>query len=153
VLDDYPEEELGGIQEALEYMGLEAGKPISGTGIDVAFIGSCTNGRISDLREAANIARGHHVAKNVKALVVPGSQQVSKQAVAEGLDRIFEDAGFEWREAGCSMCLAMNPDITDEPCNGCRSRHQRLCHRCPRDRQTNSWLTACYFRAAKRNGL
>ena len=125
VLDDYPEEELGGIQEALEYMGLEAGKPISGTGIDVAFIGSCTNGRISDLREAANIARGHHVAKNVKALVVPGSQQVSKQAVAEGLDRIFEDAGFEWREAGCSMCLAMNPDklIGNQVCASSSNRN------------------------------
>ena len=78
--------------------------------IDVAFIGSCTNGRISDLREAASIAKGHHVAPGVKALVVPGSQLVREQAMREGLDKVFEAAGFEWRGAGCSMCLAMNPD-------------------------------------------
>ena len=78
--------------------------------IDVAFIGSCTNGRISDLREAAKVAKGRKVSSHVKALVVPGSQQVRAQAEAEGLHEIFKAAGFQWREAGCSMCLAMNPD-------------------------------------------
>ncbi|MEZ6046274.1 MAG: 3-isopropylmalate dehydratase large subunit [Planctomycetaceae bacterium] len=109
-LANYSKDDQAGIQEAFDYMGLEAGQAIKGLNIDVAFIGSCTNGRISDLREAAQIAKGRHVAENVKALVVPGSQQVLKQAVAEGLDKIFEEAGFEWRGAGCSMCLAMNPD-------------------------------------------
>ncbi|MGB3494833.1 MAG: aconitase family protein, partial [Elainellaceae cyanobacterium] len=80
------------------------------TKVDVCFIGSCTNGRISDLREAARVAEGHSVSSHVKAFVVPGSEQVKQQAEAEGLDRIFEAAGFEWRDAGCSMCLAMNPD-------------------------------------------
>ncbi|MEZ6060686.1 MAG: 3-isopropylmalate dehydratase large subunit [Planctomycetaceae bacterium] len=98
------------IKEALEFMGLEEGQPVRGTKIDVAFIGSCTNGRISDLREAASVAEGHKVAPNVKAIVVPGSQLVREQAMKEGLDKIFEAAGFEWRGAGCSMCLAMNPD-------------------------------------------
>ncbi len=97
-------------EEALGFMGLRAGEPIAGTRIDVAFIGSCTNGRISDLREAARVARGGHVAPHVRALVVPGSQEVQRQAVEEGLDEIFRAAGFEWREPGCSMCLAMNPD-------------------------------------------
>ncbi len=107
---DYSEEEQAGIREAYEYMDLQPGQPITGVKVDVTFIGSCTNGRISDLREAAAIAKGQKVAEGVKALVVPGSQQVLKQAVAEGLDKIFEEAGFEWRAAGCSMCLAMNPD-------------------------------------------
>ena len=98
------------VAEALEFMSFKGGMPIAGTKIDVAFIGSCTNGRISDLREAARIVKGQHVAKHVKALVVPGSQSVRKAAEAEGLDKIFSDAGFEWRGAGCSMCLAMNPD-------------------------------------------
>ena len=98
------------IREALDFMGMTEGQPIKGTKIDVAFIGSCTNGRISDLREAARVVEGHHVSPHVKAIVVPGSQIVRKQAMAEGLDKIFEAAGFEWREAGCSMCLAMNPD-------------------------------------------
>ncbi len=98
------------IREALEFMGLQEGQPIRGTKIDVAFIGSCTNSRISDLREAARIAEGHHVAPHVRAIVVPGSQLVRDQAMSEGLHTIFENAGFEWREAGCSMCLAMNPD-------------------------------------------
>ncbi|MEX1095019.1 MAG: 3-isopropylmalate dehydratase large subunit, partial [Planctomycetales bacterium] len=98
------------IREAFDFMGLEEGQPIEGVKIDVAFIGSCTNSRISDLREAAEVVRGRHVAEGVRALVVPGSQLVRKQAMAEGLDRIFSEAGFEWREAGCSMCLAMNPD-------------------------------------------
>ena len=98
------------IAEALEYMGFGGGETISGTKIDVAFIGSCTNGRLSDLREAARVAKGRRVAKGVKALVVPGSQSVRAAAEKEGLDAIFRDAGFEWRGAGCSMCLAMNPD-------------------------------------------
>ena len=99
-----------GIRDAFDYMDLKEQQPIRGLKIDVAFIGSCTNGRISDLREAAAIAKGRHVATGVKALVVPGSQQVREQAISEGLDKIFEAAGFQWREAGCSMCLAMNPD-------------------------------------------
>lgn len=99
-----------GISDAFTYMDLHENQPIQGVKIDVAFIGSCTNGRISDLREAAAIARGRKVAAGVKALVVPGSQLVRQQAMAEGLDKVFEAAGFEWREAGCSMCLAMNPD-------------------------------------------
>jgi 3-isopropylmalate/(R)-2-methylmalate dehydratase large subunit len=96
--------------EALAFMGLRAGQPMKGTRIDVAFVGSCTNARLSDLREAARIVRGHRVAPHVKALVVPGSQAVRAAAEREGLDRLFLDAGFEWRGAGCSMCLAMNPD-------------------------------------------
>ena len=99
-----------GIRDAFEYMDLKEQQPIRGVKIDVAFIGSCTNGRISDLREAAAIAKGRHVAAGVKALVVPGSQLVRDQAISEGLDKIFEAAGFQWRAAGCSMCLAMNPD-------------------------------------------
>lgn len=97
-------------QEAYEYMDLAPGSPILGTPVDVCFIGSCTNGRISDLREAARIAQGHQVANGVKAFVVPGSERVKVQAEAEGLHKVFQAAGFEWREAGCSMCLAMNPD-------------------------------------------
>jgi 3-isopropylmalate/(R)-2-methylmalate dehydratase large subunit len=98
------------IGEALEFMGLTAGQRISGTRIDVAFVGSCTNARLSDLREAARVIRGGHVAPHVRALVVPGSQAVRLAAEREGLDRVFIDAGFDWRGAGCSMCLAMNPD-------------------------------------------
>jgi 3-isopropylmalate/(R)-2-methylmalate dehydratase large subunit len=97
-------------QEAYDYMDLLPGQPIKGTKIDVCFIGSCTNGRITDLREAAKIAAGRQVATGVKAFVVPGSERVKKAAEAEGLDKIFIAAGFEWREPGCSMCLAMNPD-------------------------------------------
>ncbi|MEA5553026.1 3-isopropylmalate dehydratase large subunit [Anabaena cylindrica UHCC 0172] len=97
-------------EEAYRYMDLYPGQPIQGTKIDVCFIGSCTNGRISDLREAAKIAQGRQVAAGVKAFVVPGSERVKKEAEAEGLDKIFQAAGFEWREPGCSMCLAMNPD-------------------------------------------
>jgi len=97
-------------EEALTFMGFKAGSRVEGTKIDVAFIGSCTNGRLSDLEEAARIVNGRHVAPHVKALVVPGSQSVSRAAVAKGLDKIFSKAGFEWRGAGCSMCLAMNPD-------------------------------------------
>ena len=108
--DEYPPEERAGVAEALEFMELEAGQGISGQAIDVAFIGSCTNSRLSDLRAAAAIAHGRQVAEGVRALVVPGSQKVAEQAESEGLDRIFLEAGFQWRAAGCSMCLAMNPD-------------------------------------------
>jgi 3-isopropylmalate/(R)-2-methylmalate dehydratase large subunit len=94
----------------LSYMGLSAGQALSGLPVDVVFIGSCTNSRIEDLRAAAAIARGRHVAPGVRALVVPGSGLVKLEAEAEGLDRVFLEAGFEWREAGCSMCLGMNPD-------------------------------------------
>jgi 3-isopropylmalate/(R)-2-methylmalate dehydratase large subunit len=96
--------------EALAFMGFRAGAPVKGTRIDVAFVGSCTNARLSDLREAARIVSGQRVSPHVKALVVPGSQAVRAAAEREGLDRVFLDAGFEWRGAGCSMCLAMNPD-------------------------------------------
>ncbi|HSC28072.1 MAG TPA: 3-isopropylmalate dehydratase large subunit [Vicinamibacterales bacterium] len=105
-----PPAERAALSEALDFMGFRGGEPIQGTRIDVAFLGSCTNGRLSDLREAARIARGHHVAPHVRALVVPGSQAVRIAAEREGLDRVFSDAGFEWRGAGCSMCLAMNQD-------------------------------------------
>jgi 3-isopropylmalate/(R)-2-methylmalate dehydratase large subunit len=105
-----PDDERASLDEAYAYMGLRPGEPVAGTPIDVAFIGSCTNGRISDLREAARVARTGRVAPGVKALVVPGSQAVARQAVEEGLDEVFREAGFEWRLAGCSMCLAMNPD-------------------------------------------
>jgi 3-isopropylmalate/(R)-2-methylmalate dehydratase large subunit len=103
-------ESSAGTEEALAFMGFHGGDRICGTRIDVAFVGSCTNARLSDLREAARIVRGHRVAKHVTALVVPGSQAVRAAAEQEGLDRVFTDAGFEWRGAGCSMCLAMNPD-------------------------------------------
>ncbi len=106
----YPSTEHTVIREALQFMDLKEGQPIKGLKIDVAFIGSCTNSRISDLREAAAVAKGRHVANGVRALVVPGSQLVRDQAIREGLDLIFTEAGFDWREAGCSMCLAMNPD-------------------------------------------
>jgi 3-isopropylmalate/(R)-2-methylmalate dehydratase large subunit len=96
------------IEIALDYMGLEPGAPIAGTPVDWVFIGSCTNSRLSDLRAAAEIARGRKVAPGVRAWVVPGSETVKRDAVAEGLDKIFTDAGFEWREPGCSMCLAAN---------------------------------------------
>jgi len=103
-------DEKASIEEALAYMKLPAGAPIKGTPIDVAFLGSCTNGRLSDFQEVAKFIKGRKVAKNVKALAVPGSQIVALQCAKLGLDQIFRDAGFEWREAGCSMCLAMNPD-------------------------------------------
>jgi 3-isopropylmalate/(R)-2-methylmalate dehydratase large subunit len=98
------------VEDALSYMGFQPGQPIAGTKIDVAFIGSCTNSRLSDLREAARVVRGRHVAPHVKALVVPGSVSVRRAAEREGLHELFRDAGFEWRESGCSMCLGMNPD-------------------------------------------
>ena len=105
-----PEEDRFVAEEAYQYMDLAPGAAIKGTKVDVCFIGSCTNGRISDLREAAKVAKGRTVAEGIKAFVVPGSERVKQVAEAEGLDKIFEAAGFEWREAGCSMCLAMNPD-------------------------------------------
>jgi 3-isopropylmalate/(R)-2-methylmalate dehydratase large subunit len=98
------------LAKALRYMDLEAGKPLLGHPLDVVFIGSCTNSRISDLRSAANILRGRKVHPGLRVMVVPGSQQVKAQAQAEGLDQIFRDAGADWREAGCSMCIAMNGD-------------------------------------------
>ena len=109
-LSAFTEAERPGVQEALSYMDFEPGQKIAGTRVDVAFIGSCTNGRLSDLREAARVVRGRKVAPGVRALVVPGSQQVRAAAEAEGLHELFAEAGFQWRDAGCSMCLAMNPD-------------------------------------------
>ncbi len=98
------------LEKALAYMGLQAGQPIAGQPIDVVFLGSCTNGRISDLRAAASVLRGRKVDASVRMLVVPGSEAVKRQAEAEGLDHVFKDAGAEWREPGCSMCIAMNGD-------------------------------------------
>jgi len=98
------------LDKALRYMGLRPGQRLLGQAIDVVFIGSCTNSRLSDLRQAAGVFRGRKVAAGVRVLVVPGSQPIKKQAEAEGLDRIFKEAGAEWREAGCSMCIAMNGD-------------------------------------------
>ncbi|HNX04979.1 MAG TPA: 3-isopropylmalate dehydratase large subunit [Opitutales bacterium] len=123
--DEVPEDQKAGVVEALEFMKFKAGTPIKGIPIDVAFIGSCTNGRLSDLREVAAFVKGRHVNKRVKALVVPGSQIVAIQAVKEGLDKVFSDAGFEWRGAGCSMCLAMNPDklIGDQVCASSSNRN------------------------------
>ena len=109
-LDAFADADRSTVEEAFEYMDFEPGQRIAGTKVDVAFIGSCTNGRLSDLREAARVARGRKVASGVRALVVPGSQQVRAAAEAEGLHEIFAEAGFQWRGAGCSMCLAMNPD-------------------------------------------
>lgn len=99
------------MERKLKYMGLQGGTPIEGVKIDWAFIGSCTNSRLSDLRIAANIVRGKKVAKGVNALVVPGSTNVKKQAEALGLDQVFLDAGFEWRESACSLCAGMNADV------------------------------------------
>ncbi|MEJ2590689.1 MAG: 3-isopropylmalate dehydratase large subunit [Candidatus Thiodiazotropha sp.] len=123
--DEADEVKADGMRRALEYMGLEAGTPISEIPVDKVFIGSCTNSRIEDLRAAAAVARGRRVAGNVKqALVVPGSGLVKAQAEAEGLDKIFVEAGFEWREPGCSMCLAMNADRL-EPGERCASTSNR----------------------------
>ncbi len=108
--EDVPFASAEDARRALEYMGLVPGTPVTEIPVDVVFIGSCTNGRIEDLRTAARVLRGRKVAASVRALVVPGSEAVRHQAEAEGLDRIFLEAGAEWRKAGCSMCLAMNPD-------------------------------------------
>jgi 3-isopropylmalate/(R)-2-methylmalate dehydratase large subunit len=105
-------------------MGLRAGEPIEEIKIDRVFLGSCTNARIEDLRAAASVVRGYHVATTVRAMVVPGSQSVKAQAEKEGLDRVFTEAGFDWREPGCSMCLGMNPDIL-EPGERCASTSNR----------------------------
>ncbi|MBN2218402.1 MAG: 3-isopropylmalate dehydratase large subunit [Pirellulales bacterium] len=110
--------------DALHYMDLAPGTPIADIAVDRVFIGSCTNGRIEDLRAAAVVARGNRVAAGVEAIVVPGSGQVKRQAEAEGLDRVFTEAGFEWREPGCSMCLAMNPDRL-EPGQRCAATSNR----------------------------
>jgi 3-isopropylmalate/(R)-2-methylmalate dehydratase large subunit len=111
---DVSARERPAVAEALDFMGFNPGDRISGTRIDVAFLGSCTNARLSDLREAARVVRGRKVAPHVQALVVPGSQAVRAAAEREGLDRVFVEAGFDWRGAGCSMCLAMNQDrLTD----------------------------------------
>ena len=122
---DVPEAQRASVEEALAYMKLEPGQPIAGTPIDVAFIGSCTNGRISDLREAARVAQKGTVQPGIRTLVVPGSQAVAQQAEEEGLDEIFRAAGFDWREPGCSMCLAMNPDKLsgDEVCASASNRN------------------------------
>ena len=118
-------DEKAGIIEALEYMKLPAGQPIKGTKINVAFLGSCTNGRLSDFREVAKYIKGRKVAAGVKAIAVPGSQIVALQCEKEGIDKVLAEAGFEWRAAGCSMCLAMNPDklIGDQLCASSSNRN------------------------------
>lgn len=123
--DAVSDDERQSIVEALSYMKLSEGKPIMGTKIDVAFMGSCTNARLSDFKEVAKYLKGHHVAAGVKALAVPGSQIVGELCIALGIDKIFKDAGFEWREAGCSMCLAMNPDklVGDQICASSSNRN------------------------------
>lgn len=121
----FDSKEKASVEEAIEYMKVIPGSPIKGTPIDVAFIGSCTNGRLSDLEEVASQLNGHRVKDGIKAIVVPGSQIVSKLAEEKGLDQIFRNAGFEWRYAGCSMCLAMNPDklIGDQLCASSSNRN------------------------------
>jgi 3-isopropylmalate/(R)-2-methylmalate dehydratase large subunit len=108
--DAVPESSDAGFRKALDYMQIEAGKSLLGKPVDVVFIGSCTNGRLSDLRAAAGVLKGRRVADRVRLLVVPGSHEVKRQAEAEGLDEIVRAAGGEWREPGCSMCIAMNGD-------------------------------------------
>jgi 3-isopropylmalate/(R)-2-methylmalate dehydratase large subunit len=112
------------VHRALEYMALEPGTPLAEIPVDRVFIGSCTNARIEDLRSAADVVRGRQVAGSVRAMVVPGSMQVKREAEAEGLDQLFRDAGFEWREPGCSMCLGMNPDVL-APGERCASTSNR----------------------------
>lgn len=114
----------GAAERALVYMGLEPGTAVREIAVDTVFLGSCTNGRMEDLRAAADVLRGRKVRPGMRALVVPGSMQVKAQAEQEGLDRVFSDAGFEWREAGCSMCLGMNPDIL-QPGERCASTSNR----------------------------
>jgi 3-isopropylmalate/(R)-2-methylmalate dehydratase large subunit len=124
VTDSVPEPASDGDERALKYMGLEPGTPIQEIRLDRIFIGSCTNSRIGDLRAAAEVVKGRRVASSVAAMVVPGSQQVAAQAEAEGLDEVFRAAGFDWRSAGCSMCLGMNPD-TLAPGERCASTSNR----------------------------
>jgi 3-isopropylmalate/(R)-2-methylmalate dehydratase large subunit len=112
------------MQRALDYMGLTPGTPLTEIAVDKVFIGSCTNGRIEDLRAVAELAKGRKVAEGVQAMVVPGSGLVKEQAEEEGLDKILVEAGFEWREPGCSMCLAMNADRL-EPGERCASTSNR----------------------------
>ena len=116
--------ERDSLTKALHYMDLEAGAPLIGHKVNVVFIGSCTNSRISDLRSAAALLKGRKVSPKVRVMVVPGSQTVKRAAEQEGLHRIFQDAGFEWRESGCSMCLGMNPDIL-QPGERCASTSNR----------------------------
>ena len=125
VSDVEGEEAKKSIEEALEYMKLDGGAPIAGTKVDVCFIGSCTNGRVSDFRETARLLKGHSVADGVKAIAVPGSEIVDHLCRQEGIDVIFREAGFEWRGAGCSMCLAMNPDklVGDQLCASSSNRN------------------------------
>jgi 3-isopropylmalate/(R)-2-methylmalate dehydratase large subunit len=124
-IDDAPSEaDKKSFSRALEYMDLKPGTKIEDINVDAVFLGSCTNARIEDLRAAAKIVDGYHVATTVRAMVVPGSQSVKHQAEAEGLDRVFKTAGFEWREPGCSMCLGMNPDIL-QPGERCASTSNR----------------------------
>jgi 3-isopropylmalate/(R)-2-methylmalate dehydratase large subunit len=124
-VESSPESEKANVKEALEHMKLTPGAPIKGTKIDVAFFGSCTNGRTSDFIEAAKYLKGHKVAAGVKAIAVPGSQIVKYQCEELGIDKIFKEAGFEWRDAGCSMCLAMNPDklVGDQLCASSSNRN------------------------------
>ncbi len=123
--DEADEVKAGGMQKALQYMGIEAGMPIAEIQVDKVFIGSCTNSRLEDLQEAAKVIKGRKVADNIKlAMVVPGSGLIKQQAEQEGLDKVFTDAGFEWREPGCSMCLAMNADRL-EPGERCASTSNR----------------------------
>jgi 3-isopropylmalate/(R)-2-methylmalate dehydratase large subunit len=124
VTDAVPEPRSDNDVRALKYMGLEAGTPLQEIALDRVFIGSCTNSRIGDLRAAAEVIKGRKVASSVNAMVVPGSQQVRVQAEREGLDEIFRAAGFDWRSAGCSMCLGMNPDILS-PGERCASTSNR----------------------------
>jgi 3-isopropylmalate/(R)-2-methylmalate dehydratase large subunit len=124
-LDDaHDEADKKSFARAYEYMGLTPGTKIEDIKIDTVFLGSCTNGRIEDLRAAAAVVKGHHIATKIRAMVVPGSQAVKRQAEEEGLDEIFKTAGFEWREPGCSMCLGMNPDIL-QPGERCASTSNR----------------------------
>jgi len=122
VPDQWPDPDAA--RRALDYMGLHGGEAMEDIGIDVVFLGSCTNGRLEDLRAAADVIRGRQVATGVRAMVVPGSMQVKAAAEAEGLDRVFAEAGFDWRDAGCSMCLGMNPDIL-APGERCASTSNR----------------------------
>ena len=124
-LDELPDDDRSVADEAYAHMKLNPGTAITDVDINVVFIGSCTNSRIEDIRDAANILKGKRVHPNVNAIIVPGSQQVKKQAEEEGLDQIFKSAGIEWREAGCSMCLAMNPDklIGDQICASTSNRN------------------------------
>jgi 3-isopropylmalate/(R)-2-methylmalate dehydratase large subunit len=123
--NEVPEKDRATAEEALAHMHLQSGAPIKGTKVDVAFLGSCTNGRLSDLQEVARHIKGRKVRGGVKAIVVPGSQGVATVAESMGLAEIFRDAGFEWRGAGCSMCLGMNPDklVGDQLCASSSNRN------------------------------